>query len=113
MGNPLKSVLEKKTLFAFTNVVIDGEVKQIKSKCRYLLSLKRVKTVEDVNLRTDELIKQTYKCWVLSKITLAQLENIVGFGNERMEYLIISREQSILTPINKVFGVRCECERLT
>jgi hypothetical protein len=112
MSNPLKTVLEKRLLYSFVNIIEDSEVKQIASNTRYNLSFKRNKVIEFSNLRTDRVVKQTYDCWIFEKITLEQLEHIVGFGNETMEYLIISRDQSPLKVINKVFGVRCVCERL-
>lgn len=114
MPNPLSSVLERHLLYAHVYDYVDGELVTRKSSELFQISLKPINQPGIVIVKqSDDLIRQKYDCWVIAPvITIAELENIRGFGQDAVEYAIIGRDQSALKQINKVFGIRCKVEKL-
>jgi hypothetical protein len=113
--HPLKSVLELKILHAFVYGLVDGDIGSIKTEETYQLSIKPLtNTPSIVSVKdSDDLIKQYYSCFIIKpKISISDLENIRGFGNTEVEYLIVGRDQASLKVINRAFGVRCKLQKL-
>jgi hypothetical protein len=113
MPNPLRNVLEKVELFAYSHDVINGEYQITRTNYLVELSFKPDNKPEFIDLSTSEMVKERFTCWVLTPIERSVFESFYGFGDlSQMTYRIISRNQSTLKIINKVFGLRCLCEKI-
>jgi hypothetical protein len=114
MPNPLRNVLEKVELFAYFHNVVNGEYQITRTNYLVELSFKPDNKPGFIYLSTSELVKERFTCWVMTPVELPIFESFYGFGgSSQMTYRIISRNQSTLRVINKVFGLRCLCEKIT
>lgn len=113
MSNPLRNVLEKVELFGYVPDIINGEYQIIRTNYLIQLSFKPDSKPDYIDLSTSEMVKERFTCWVLAPIERVVFESFYGFGDSsQMMYRIISRNQSTLKAINKVFGLRCLCEKI-
>jgi hypothetical protein len=112
MAYPLEKVVETVDLYSWrwrinpTTFVPE----HVASPQPYKLFIKSTSQVPKyVATKVTDLIVQYYTCAIISPvISLAELQAIEGFGStEKVEYIIVDRNQSSLKAINKVFGVRC------